>query len=266
MRRLLIAAFAVALPLAAHAADCTPKVPATALLKAGTLTMSTNPTLPPLQYVDSSGALKGMRIELGAEIARRLCLAPEFVRVEFSAMVPGLAAGRWDMIDTGIFLTPARVKIMQMIPYENQAISLSVPDGNPGHVAAVADLKGKTLGVEIGGFEAEQANKIAAAAGATVRTFDNFGVAFQALHAGQVDAVVTIDATAKSYQDRGAFTRAISGLYPAPVALALKSKALADAVLGALDAMKRDGSYDRLFAQYGLAPFPEAFAVQGPAG
>ena len=30
------------------------------LVKAGTLTMSTNPTLPPMQFVDSTGTLKGM--------------------------------------------------------------------------------------------------------------------------------------------------------------------------------------------------------------
>ncbi len=58
--------------------------------------MSTNPTLPPLQFVDSTGKLKGMRITLGKEVAKRLCLKPEYIRIEFSAMIPGLQAERWD--------------------------------------------------------------------------------------------------------------------------------------------------------------------------
>jgi polar amino acid transport system substrate-binding protein len=98
----------------------------------------------------------------------------------------------------------------------------------------------------------------------TIRTFDTFAVAYQALKAGQVDAVTSIDGVAKAYQDRGDFTRAISGLYPAPVALAFKSKALAQAVKGVLDEMKKDGSYDKLFAAYGVPPFAGDFEVHGP--
>ena len=98
----------------------------------------------------------------------------------------------------------------------------------------------------------------------TVRTFDTFAVAYQALKAGQVDAVTSIDGVAKEYQDRGDFARAISGLYPAPVALAFKNKELAMAVRGVLDSMRKDRSYDKLFASYGVPPFPDPFVVHGP--
>ena len=73
------------------------------IIKAGTLVMSINPTLPPLQFVNDKGELQGMRVELGNEIAKWLGLTPEYVRIEFAAMVPGLASKRWDMINTGIF-------------------------------------------------------------------------------------------------------------------------------------------------------------------
>ena len=95
-----------------QAQDCQPKVPDEALVSPGKLTMSTNPTLPPMQFVDSTGTLKGMRITLGDEIAKRLCLTPEYVRIEFSAMIPGLEAGRWDVINTGIFWNPERAAMM----------------------------------------------------------------------------------------------------------------------------------------------------------
>src|SRR4051812_5892126 len=135
------------LPWAAVGQTCTPRVPDSELVAPHTLTMSTNPTLPPMQYADQSGTLKGMRIELGTEIAKRLCLTPEFVKVEFAAMIPGLAARRWDMIDTGMFFTAERAKIVQLVRYEQQAISLSVPRGNPMKISVVADLAGHTIGV-----------------------------------------------------------------------------------------------------------------------
>jgi polar amino acid transport system substrate-binding protein len=262
---LILASSAIAL-----AQDCQTKISPSDLVTQGSLTMSTNPTLPPLQFVDSSGALKGMRIELGTEIAKRLCLKPDYVKIEFDAMIPGLQGGRWDMINTGIFFTPARVKLMYMIPYENQAISISVRNQDKDKVMKVEDLAGKTVGVEIGGFEeakthaVDEALKQKGLAGLTIRTFDTFAVAYQALKAGQVDAVTSIDGVAKEYQDRGDFVRAISGLYPAPVALAFKSKALALAVKDVLDAMKKDGFYDKLFAAYGVPLFAGAFEVHGP--
>ena len=255
---------------AAPAATCTSPVKDSDLVKPGTLTMSTNPTLPPLQFVDSSGTLKGMRIELGTEIAKRLCLTPEYVKIDFDAMVPGLQGGRWDMINTGIFFTPARAKIMYMIPCEDQAISISVANADRDNIKKPEDLNGKAVGVELGGFEEAQTRALDAQLkkeglkGFTIQTFDTFATAYQALRAGQINAVTSIDGVAEEYQKRGDFTRAISGLYPSPVALAFKNRTLADAVKTVLDDMKKDGSYDKLFASYGTPPFPDAFAVKGP--
>ena len=274
-RMLAFAGVAVAAAVAVApvvAQDCRPRVPDAALTKPGTLVMSTNPTLPPMQFVNQKGELRGLRIELGTELAKRLCLKPEYVRIEFSAMIPGLQGGRWDLINTGIFFTDERAKIMQMIPYENQAISISAALNNPQGVKTPDDLAGKTVGVEIGGFEERKIKELDAdlrKKGLTpmnIRTFDNFATAYQALRAGQVQAVVSIDSVAKEYQDRGDFTRVLSGLYPTPVALAMKNPQLAAEVAKALNEMKKDGYYDKLFARYGLAPFPTAeFAIKGPA-
>jgi polar amino acid transport system substrate-binding protein len=106
--------------------NCTPRLADAELVKPRTLTLSTNPTLPPMQFVNAQGQLVGMRVELGTEIAGRLCLTPEHVRVEFAAMIPGLAARRWDMINTGMFYTEERQKLMYLVRYEEQAISVII--------------------------------------------------------------------------------------------------------------------------------------------
>lgn len=259
----------VAMP--AQAQTCTPAVAASELVKAGTLVMSTNPTLPPMQFVDSSGELKGMRVTLGNEIAKRLCLKPEYVRIEFSAMIPGLQAGRWDLINTGIFWTEERAKLMQMVQYESQAISISVAKGNPLKIAKPEDLAGKTIGVEIGGFEERKIKELDKALTdkgmkpITIRTFDNFATAYQALRAGQTQGTVSIDATAAEYAKRGEFDRALSGLFPTPVALAMKSKVLSEAVVKVLNDMQKDGSYKKLMDEYGLLANDKPFKVNGPS-
>ncbi|MDH4375941.1 MAG: ABC transporter substrate-binding protein [Ramlibacter sp.] len=271
LRACLVLAGSMALTGLAAAQTCAPKVPASELVKPGTLVMSTNPTLPPMQFVDSAGVLKGMRITLGDEIAKRLCLKPEYIKIEFSAMVPGLQSGRWDLINTGIFWTEERAKIMQMIQYEAQAVSISVAKGNPLKISKPEDLAGRTVGVELGGFEERKLKelddmlKAKGLKGINIRTFDNFATAYQALRAGQTEASVTIDSTGAEYAKRGEFDRAISGLFPTPVALALKSTVLANAVVGVFNDMQKDGTYAKLMSEYGLLANKDPIKVNGPS-
>ena len=272
-RRSLLKAGAAAplLTAAPGLAQAQPKIAPPNIIKAGTLVMSINPTLPPLQYVDDKGELKGMRVELANECCKKLGLAPEYIRTEFATMIPGLAAKRWDMINTGIFWTEERSKLMYMVPYEQAAISFLAAKGNPLGLKTVDDLAGKRISVELGGIEERRTREVAKMAAdkglkpITVMTFNNFAEAFQALKAGQSDAATSIDATAMFMQNRGDFTRAISGVFPQTACFAFANKPLADAVVGALNALKKDGYYDKLLDQYGVLKIEEpTFSIKGP--
>jgi polar amino acid transport system substrate-binding protein len=233
--------------------------------------MSINPTLPPLQFVNDRGELQGMRVELGNEIAKALGLAPEYVRIEFAAMVPGLAARRWDMINTGIFWTEERSKLMYMVPYERAAISFLVSKGNPLNINKWEDLAGRAVSVELGGIEERRTREVdemlkkAGLKGIQIRTFNNFAESFQALRARQVDAATSIDATAMYWQERGDFTRAVAGLFPQIATFAFANKILADATVAALNDLRKSGAYDALLDRYGVLKIEEPeFAIRGP--
>jgi polar amino acid transport system substrate-binding protein len=264
MRRILIGMLMVALVVSQAAfvsaqTKGTPLVGSPPLVRPGKLIIAINATIPPVQYIDDKGNLRGMRVELGEEIARRLNLETNWVNIQFEAMIPGLQGSRWDMINTGLFYTEERAKIMSLVPYELQAISVSVPKGNPHKVKSTEDMAGKVVAVEVAGYEEKNIkaiNQEQVARGLRpmdIRTFNTFADCFQALKAGQVEAVVSVDATGKYYQDRGDFERAIFGLKGSPASLAFKSKELAEAVAKVLNDMKQDGSYDKLFDKWGVA-------------
>ncbi|MEI7870858.1 MAG: ABC transporter substrate-binding protein [Alphaproteobacteria bacterium] len=264
-------AAASALALAPGAVRAQAKIAPPNLIKAGTLIMSINPTLPPLQFVDDKGELKGMRVELANECCKKLGLAPEYIRTEFATMIPGLAAKRWDMINTGIFWTEERSKLMYMVPYEQAAISFLAAKGNPLGIKTVDDLAGKKISVELGGIEERRTREVAdmvAKKGLkpiTVMTFNNFAEAFQALKAGQSDAATSIDATAMFMQQRGDFTRAVSGVFPQIACFAFANKLLAEAVVSTLNDLKADGYYGKLLDQYGVLKIDEdKFSIKGP--
>lgn len=259
------------LALAPSALRAQAKIAPPNIIKANTLVMSINPTLPPMQFVDSKGELQGMRVELANECCKRLGLTPEYIRTEFATMIPGLAAKRWDMINTGIFLTEERAKIMYMVPYEQAAISFLAAKGNPLGLKSIDDLAGKKIAVELGGIEERRTREVARIVeqkglkAPTVMTFNNFAQAFQALRAGQAEAATCIDSTAMYMQSQGDFTRAISGVFPQTACFAFANKTLAQAVIGALSDLKKDGYYDQQLDKYGVLKV-ESFGIAPPGG
>src|SRR5882757_7865908 len=80
----------IALP--ATAQTCAPKIAASHLVEAGKLMLSVNPTLPPQQFLNEKGELQGLNVEMGKDIAKRLCLEVVFMRMDFPAMIPALKA------------------------------------------------------------------------------------------------------------------------------------------------------------------------------
>ncbi|WOF23251.1 transporter substrate-binding domain-containing protein [Microbacterium betulae] len=238
-----------------------------AVVEQGVLNIGTNATLPPLSYVDADGEIRGQRWELGEELGARLCLDVAWTNAQATSLQPSMEAGRIDIVDIGYFVTEERIAEMRMIPTERMGISVSVAAGNPRGVESVEDLSGLTLGAAVSSFEEATLQTISDGLvedgldPIDIRSFDEYDMVFQALSAGQVDSVATTSPVAAYYADKGGFDAAIEGLELTDTALVVSNGPLADAVIEALDAMKADGSYDALIADYSLEPVDD-FAVQ----
>ncbi len=261
MTRLTLGAIAVSLGLAggmASAQDCPQNLPT---IEPGVLTMSINATIPPRQYIDDKGNLQGLHPDLGNEIARRLCLEPKYMNVDFAVQIPGLANKRWDMVNTGMYYNTDRVKIMRMVPYVVNALAIVVEKGNPLGVTGYDELAGEPVGTEIAGFAdnlIRTINDEQVAKGMEsmkIQAFNTFAEAFAALGAGQVKAVFGPDATAAYYAERGSFDVGASGLNPGlPSSFGFDGKTgevLAEAVAQVLRDMVADGTYNELMSAYG---------------
>src|SRR5260370_25273469 len=113
-----------ALPAAAQ--TCKPAIADSDLVVPPNLQMSINATLPPQQFGAEKGELQGRNVELMREIAHRLCVPLDLIRMDFPPMLPALQAARFDGINTGMFWTHARCKIAYTVPYAQPTISLTV--------------------------------------------------------------------------------------------------------------------------------------------
>lgn len=258
-----------ALPAAAQ--TCKSAIPDSDLVTAGKLQMSINPTLPPQQFVDEKGELQGLNVELMREIAKRLCIPLELIRMDFPPMVPALSAGRFDGINTGMFWTEERSKIAYTVPYAQQTISITVIKGSSLKLPDVAALAGKKAGVEVNSYQERwlraQDKEIVAKGGKPIEvlTFKTATDVTAALRAGQVDTAIHIDQTAKELERRGLIEITATGLGGAPTTMMFRNRAIAEKVAATLTAMGTDGTYDKLFDKFGLTKAPsKTFAIRGP--
>lgn len=252
----VIAALSAA-TITASAQDCPTDLPT---VEPGKLVMSINATIPPRQFIDSSGNLQGLHPDLGNEIARRLCLEPDYRNVGFEVQIPGLANQRWDMINTGMYYTEDREKIIRLVPYTVNALAIVVQRDNPDDISGYEQLAGEPVGTEIAGFADKLIRDIndeqvaAGMASMDIQAYNSFAEAFAALGAGQVKAVFAPDATGAYYAERGQFAVGASGLNPGlPSAFGFDPSAevLAQAVADVLNDMHEDGTYQELMDAYG---------------
>lgn len=257
----------------ANAAACTPKVGHPPLVQEGVLIAAMNPTVPPIQYVDKDGTLKGLDVDFGNEIARRLCLRLQLQSMQFASMIPAVKDGRIDMIDSFMFYTEERASQVLMIPYGADTLAIVVPRSFTQQITGPEDFSGKRFAVELGTVDMKDAQaadaKLRAAGkpGIEIHTFANYADVLQAIRARQADGGFVPTEEAFYYQKQGLtfFRVALTGYDPHAEALAFRDRALADAVAGVLNDMKQDGTMDRLFGAYHSCALPGPYKVtSGP--
>lgn len=273
---LLRSAVAVAVlagPLASmvvSAQTCTPTIPKTELISEGKIMLSTNPTLPPLQFVDSTGELKGMNIDLAAELGKRLCLKAETVRMDFPAMIGALKSARFDGINTGMFFTEERSKVMWTIPYAMAAIDIVALPASKRTVANSEALTDMSIGVEADSYqerwlkEREKDNVAKGRKSLKILSFPTASEVMAGLRAGQFDVAAFPNYAGGAFVKAGQATMLLPAQGASPTMMSFRSKVVADAVVKVFNDMIKDGTYDRVLDQYGMTKLPEkVIAIRG---
>ena len=124
------------------------------LLSPGVLTVGSDTSYPPQEYIDTSThKATGFDIELITAIAQRLGLRTKIVPASFDTITSDLAARRFDVVISAITITPDRQKQVNFVPYLNAGESLLVQKGNPENIKSTDDLCGMTVGVQDGTIE-----------------------------------------------------------------------------------------------------------------
>ena len=172
--------------------------------------------------------------------------------MNFDGLIPGLESGNIDMVISAMTITEERKKKVNFSkPYYQSGLSIMVRSDN-NTLKEFKDLEGKRIAVQIGTTGATEARKIK---DAKIREFNSAPEAFLELKAGGVDAVVN-DLPVNEYfiTKAGGKDAKIVGKplnsEDYGIATAKKNTELIAAVDKALDELKKNGEYEKIYVKW----------------
>lgn len=178
----------------------------TAFAAPKSIKVATDATWPPMEMVDTNKQIVGYDIDFLKAVAKEAGVAVEIKNTAWDGIFAGLDSGQYDAIISSVTITKERqAKYDFTEPYTSIGQILVVPKTDK-IAKAIADLKGKKVGAQIGTTGAMEIKKVA---GVELKTYDEIGLAFEDMAAGRISGVVCDEPVAahfalqkKEYKDK----------------------------------------------------------------
>ena len=155
--------------------------------KPAKITVATDATWPPMEFVDANKNIVGFDIDLVNEIAKAEGFQVEIKNTAWDGIFAGLAAGNYQVIASSVTITDERKATMDFSdPYVNAGQVLVVRKDATG-INSLNNLVGKKVGAQIGTTGAIEIGKVQ---GVELKTYDEVGLAFEDLVNGNIQGVV----------------------------------------------------------------------------
>lgn len=227
-------------------------------------------TFAPHAMVKLGGGLQGFNIDLGEELAKRMGRKIEIEGTEFSGLIPGLNAKKYDFVLAPVTVTPDRAKAMLFTEgYLNTDFSFVIKKDAP-EIKSLDQLKGKTIAVNKGSAYETWCKDNAEKYGFKYDVYGNNADAIQAVQTGRADANLagnTVSAWAAKQNPAVKTSYTISTGLVWALAFRKDDTAGRAAASMALKCMKKDGTVAKLAEKwFGFKPGPDQAAVKIEAG
>jgi len=223
-------------------------------LEGRTIVVGSDTTYPPFEVVNEQGEIVGFDVDVVNAVCERINCVAEFQTTAWDGIFPALAQGEFDMVASGVSITPERDEIVDFTdPYlvVNQAITTRVEDASLTEADFGAADSSLVLGAQLGTTNAALGEELVGSD--RLRLYDTFNSAVQALLNGDVDGVIIDGVTADAFaqQHAGDLVVEIRGLSSDPLGLVFpEGDPLVDDFNQGLAQIKEDGTLDALIEQW----------------
>jgi polar amino acid transport system substrate-binding protein len=237
-------------------------VPA-AVKSKGKLVVAADASYAPNEFIGSDGkTVEGMDADLAKALASVMGLKADVKNQTFDSIIPGLAAGKYDLGMSSFTDTKEREKTVDFVTYFSAGTSFYAKAQGAPAVNGLADLCGLKVAVEKGTTQADDSNaqsKKCTAAGkkaVSVSVFPDQNGANLALSSGRAQ-IGMADSPVADYQvkkSNGQFKLLGTPYGTAPYGIAMsKTSDLAKPVLAGIKALIANGQYKSILEKWGIA-------------
>ena len=237
--------------------------------QSGTIVVATDPTYPPNEFLpEGEQTAAGMDIDLANALGQVLGLRVTIEPADFSGILAGLNAGRYDMAMSSFTDTKEREQSVNFVTYFSAGTSTMVLAGNPKNITTTTDLCGLSVGAENGTTQLAQLTD-ATVEGSVLKACQDAGKPApnaqgfpkqtdvnSALLAGRIDAYLAdspvVDYAVKVTGDKFQKVGGDEGTAPYGIAIPKDPAQLTPALQAAMQNLMDTGAYHKILDNWGL--------------
>jgi polar amino acid transport system substrate-binding protein len=219
------------------------------------LKIGTEGAYPPFNLIDESGQLKGFDVDIAKALCEKMQAECEFVKQDWDGIIPALLAKKFDAIVASMSITEERKQSVAFTDkYYSNIIRWVGPKGKTVETTE-AGLKGKTIGAQratvAGSYLEDTLGKVA-----TIKLYDTQENANLDLVNGRLDVMFADGLVmyewlksddGKNFEFYGEGLSLDEGI---GIAVRKEDEALRGKLNEAIKAIRADGTYDKINAQY----------------
>jgi polar amino acid transport system substrate-binding protein len=226
----------------------------------GSFKYCSDPTFPPMESTTTAGKPTGFDVDMANAVAKLWRVKAKFVQTAFPGLLPALASKKCNMVISGIFVTPDRLKQFPAVSYMRTHRALVVQAGNPKRIKGPNDLSGKNVAVQAGTKYEEYLKslneqfKSSGKSQMNLQSYPGDTDAVGQILVGRADAVLTQDTSGAYQRKQHAGKLAIAYLFPESDAFGIyyrpSDKKLGTALRSAIKTLKKKGTLKKIAAKH----------------
>lgn len=233
----------------------------------GQLKVGMQASYPPFESYDGD-KIVGSDPELMERLAKQIGMNVSFADTQFSGLILGLNAGRFDAVISAMYVTPERAAQTLVIPYAQTGSAIMATAAAGSQAKTPEDLCGLHVGIVQGTSWVPQLRAISQdycpAHGKPVINISEFpstADVMQAMLSNNVQVGIQTMAVAQNLSAKTQGRIVVTStalLWPQTIGIFINkdNKALYDKLSTAFDAFRKSGEYDSYLTKYKLAPLP----------
>ena len=239
--------FALAVP------GIAPALAADPVLKVGS-----TPTGVPFTFLDTkTNTIQGIMVDLITAVGKDAGFAVEIEPMPFSTLIPALTSNKIDLIAAAMFATAARREVIDFTgPVYSYGEGVVVPKTDTKDYTTLEDLKGKTVGAQVGTAFVDPLQK--SGFFPEVKIYDTIPDILRDVNAGRIGAGFADYPIVAYNLSLGGFpeARLVKSYKPGTVGSVAIGLRKGDPMLAKLDAslakLQADGTVKKILAKWGL--------------